>query len=562
MDSNLPYLSFQKLQISRRLWWGAIVAILLSSALATLILLHLYHNFSQVQQNARLLQDLQLVLEAANRISEERAPSNVVMDGSGSPTVIQQLSVARAETDSAILKLADGQAVRLPLAKNLHHLNAARQKVDQAIRSPQVNYADIQSAVDTMLSTYDAFQELVSWQANELIRSDPTLLGTVMRALALCDLRDSAGRIGSYLMLPLASRAPLTPTNLERIIRTQERISMQWKQLELGGGLGINSVDLLGTEAQQHFDEEGSPLIEGLITEGRVSGSYALNATTFTNRYNATLIPLETWRRAYLQQLVTDYRMREQKSAKQIFFVLVFSLTTVGLISWIILIVRMRVLQPLLDVSESMIALVDEQPFSNSLRRRSAKELDVLFDALDVVAARLGERAKLVRELKRQAETDPLTRLLNRRSFEKLGKAMLVDRSGDRAFLIMLDLDHFKSINDLHGHPVGDSVLIAVADALRFNVRPTELVARIGGEEFALLFQAPNMTDAISTAERLLVTLRRLKLTTPGGTPIPISASIGIAESHNITWDQLISKADVALYEAKHTGRDRICISE
>jgi diguanylate cyclase (GGDEF)-like protein len=171
----------------------------------------------------------------------------------------------------------------------------------------------------------------------------------------------------------------------------------------------------------------------------------------------------------------------------------------------------------------------------------------------------LRERAAYTIRLKHQAQTDELTKILNRRAFEARGQARL-EKAGATGgtFLVLLDIDHFKSINDRYGHPMGDRVLVAVAGALSNNVRPGDIVARFGGEEFAILIEARDVESAHALVCRLQQILRQLNLKTARGKALAVTASFGVAQATGVTWRELVAKADVALYEAKSAGRDRI----
>lgn len=162
---------------------------------------------------------------------------------------------------------------------------------------------------------------------------------------------------------------------------------------------------------------------------------------------------------------------------------------------------------------------------------------------------------------RRAAIVDPLTGLLNRKvlpeRFEELRQQALV--SASPITLILFDLDHFKSVNDLHGHDVGDQVLRGVADVLRQNLRKFELVYRIGGEEFLILLPGVPEREAESVAEQLRRAIAGL--VQAGG--VGITASFGVSAAHDeqIDFDLLYRLADEALYRAKRGGRDRVEVS-
>ena len=150
------------------------------------------------------------------------------------------------------------------------------------------------------------------------------------------------------------------------------------------------------------------------------------------------------------------------------------------------------------------------------------------------------------------ARTDPLTNLLNRRALLNFAKELGDSQTLSR--LMLIDIDHFKTINDAHGHDMGDEVLVAIARVLQLRAGEKVSASRIGGEEFALLGAADDLPEAIALA--LLADIRAL-ISPHGG---KVTASIGIAEAvptGDHGWSVLCGKADTALYHAKNSGRNR-----
>ena len=167
-----------------------------------------------------------------------------------------------------------------------------------------------------------------------------------------------------------------------------------------------------------------------------------------------------------------------------------------------------------------------------------------------------------LRALEQMVESDPATGCLNRRGFARalddaIAAALPVRRD---VALLALDLDHFKAINDLHGHIMGDAVLSAVASQLADAVGEEGVVARLGGEEFAVLLPHADAEDAGVMAEKLLASVRALRIPAIGTGPV-VTMSIGIAAERVISArdaSALRARADEALYAAKRSGRDRI----
>ena len=158
------------------------------------------------------------------------------------------------------------------------------------------------------------------------------------------------------------------------------------------------------------------------------------------------------------------------------------------------------------------------------------------------------------------ALTDPLTGLSRRHVFEEAlrREAARLRRSGGSMAVVLIDLDHFKRINDTHGHRMGDAVLARVGRILRHSARNLDLPARLGGEEFAVLLPDTGLEGAVAFAERFREHLQSLALPGPAG-PVHVTASAGISVGDDLADpDRLLDAADGALYRAKSEGRDRV----
>ena len=172
------------------------------------------------------------------------------------------------------------------------------------------------------------------------------------------------------------------------------------------------------------------------------------------------------------------------------------------------------------------------------------------------------ELAQALEQIRQLATHDDLTGLLNRRAM--LDRMQLEQRrslrSGSPLLIAQLDIDHFKAVNDTHGHAAGDLVLQSFADTVRRNVRDTDVLARWGGEEFVLLLCDTPASDAVTLMERLRQAVQAMQVPVPqGGQPITVTVSIGLAR--HTPADPLagtLERADQALYAAKAGGRNRV----
>ncbi|TAW79855.1 GGDEF domain-containing protein [Rhizobium ruizarguesonis] len=172
------------------------------------------------------------------------------------------------------------------------------------------------------------------------------------------------------------------------------------------------------------------------------------------------------------------------------------------------------------------------------------------------------DRETLVGELRSAAQTDLLTGLYNRRGFEVAASALLTQAEhGSRWISVVLfDLDHFKKINDVHGHDAGDAVLRQVAGVARQNFRSFDLLVRHGGEEFLALLPDSTPDDAAIVAERVRLAIEAAEIPLPSGDVLKVTASFGCAgranEASNRNFEDLVKRADLALYAAKASGRN------
>ncbi|WP_426701750.1 GGDEF domain-containing protein [Rhodanobacter sp. Col0626] len=173
------------------------------------------------------------------------------------------------------------------------------------------------------------------------------------------------------------------------------------------------------------------------------------------------------------------------------------------------------------------------------------------------MASTLFAQFRLERQLREQASTDGLTGLLMRNRFLELARLALakLQRQQQSVCILFLDADHFKRINDDHGHAAGDAALVALAATLHAQMRQGDLIGRIGGEEFALLLPGLDLQHAGARAERLRLAVHEIQR--PDG---PLTISIGIAECRrpDEPLETLLARADQAMRQAKRDGRDRI----
>jgi diguanylate cyclase (GGDEF)-like protein len=173
------------------------------------------------------------------------------------------------------------------------------------------------------------------------------------------------------------------------------------------------------------------------------------------------------------------------------------------------------------------------------------------------------QRSLMHQQLQAAARTDAKTGLLNAAAWQREADTELsrAQRTHDPLALLLIDIDHFKRVNDTHGHLIGDQVLVGVASTLCGQLRDYDVVGRFGGEEFVVLLPGADTVEACRVAERLRGRVRRLAVPAEDGT-VAVTISVGVAlfRMHGEDLIELLAAADLALYRAKQSGRDRVCL--
>ncbi len=217
----------------------------------------------------------------------------------------------------------------------------------------------------------------------------------------------------------------------------------------------------------------------------------------------------------------------------------------------------------------SLVLSLDEDAFwrlTNASHAFAVNLLVKLAERLRANNAQVSQNVAKRRQYERAAMFDGLTGIHNRRWLDDTlhRVASRQRRSGTMLSVALIDVDHFKSFNDRFGHDAGDHVLQLVATSLSQNLRPTDLVARFGGEEFVIVFPESDATAAARASERVREAISRLEPKMPDGRDLPrVTISIGVAQMEaQQTVAELLKAADQAMYRAKQGGRNRVEVHE
>ncbi|MCR6733849.1 MAG: GGDEF domain-containing protein [Afipia sp.] len=554
--------------LRRKLLVGAGIAFICTSILAIGVIGRSFDDYRRARQNLRGLESYRIILSAANLLSAERGPSNSVL-GDADVThgaLRERLAAFRARSDAILDQLSapSGAGVPADLLKPVRaQLLEARQEVDRVAAIPRERRGldDVQSVIEGMFKVVDIFQSVVAWKAGMLMASNPELAEPIMTGRIFSDLREYGGRIGSQIMAPIAIGQPMPLKNLIDSNRTRGRLLELWSLVgdQAVASRGDPRLALPLRDAERMFFGEGLGIVDMLIAEGRKSGNYAMTADQFTVRFVETLKPLERLRGVFLD--VAIERLTETRTGALVILTVTIAIAMIILAVLVCLVFAAQrfIFGPLMRAREAVIVLAEDRPTVFHHERPHAIEMRRLFDAIGILRESLAERASLTRQLKQQAETDGLTGLMNRRALDMIGESQTSSRvMADGVCLILMDVDHFKSINDRHGHLEGDRVLKETIESIRPMLGVNDLFARFGGEEFVILIPGRDVGEALALAERIRRVLETKRIMLSDGAMVKVTASFGVARGSlgQFAWRRLIEAADAALYRAKSDGRN------
>lgn len=530
----------------------------------------------------------QSAMVAAEKLSFERGPVNAVLGErtAADPALRERLLRGRAATDLALLQLerelqadyarslaATGTTPPV-LLKPLHEaLTAARATVDQLAALPPAERtpAQLQRAVGQMFTLVPLALDAVTGYTLASEHAYPHISRTLIKARYAVDLREYAGRMGSVLTVALATRQPLTAEEHMQLQLLRGRIAQLRQQVQASGDDSGNPATLaaVGARLDAIYFGAGQQLVAEVEHASRSGQPYNMDTSQFAQRYVPTMTPILALRDELLREAQAQARRDHDHARSELWIVVLSGLAILLALTLLLLIVRRRVVVPLLRATRAVIRLGNGDYSRDPGGSQRADEIGDMLRALATLRTNSIERQqlelerqRLIEELRVRANTDYLTGILNRRAFASAGNKRLHAAHAQNATLavILFDIDHFKSVNDSHGHEAGDLVLISVAALVRAELRDGEILARHGGEEFVVMPAHCTQQQACVLAERLRAAIEREPMTLADGHILRVTASFGVASATGpaAALDDLLHAADLALYRAKRKGRNRV----
>lgn len=519
---------------------------------------------------------------AAEKISFERGPMNAALgdDLPANPDIEARLAAARTTSDAALTHLSDAmegaqpaasEEARVILNRTRMALREARVEVDKTLHRPWRERTPdmVRSDIASMVGVVDIFTPITSLLSRDIELVRPQLIGAAVAGRLAMDLREHAGRLGSAFTPILTARQPLTDSDITLIERERGRVEEIAHVLLPRASQYSDDTDLnqaIDTMNKVYFGR-GLSYIDSIMTLYRRYGDAGITPAAFAAQYVPDMTPILAVRDALIALMQRDLQDHfDQNRHILIISVLVEIAVLVAFLGLLGTFKRV-VIVPLMQATKHIISLAEGQlPPEPTLLVRS-DEIGELMQAIETLKRhsvdrqRLeSDREELITQLRLSSSTDFLTGLLNRRDFYKAGETLFAQtrHHGASLSLIAADIDHFKAVNDKYGHPAGDLVLVEFAKACRLECRSEDVVCRSGGEEFFILTPMTRLEAAMQIAERLRQRIADTHVTLANGDTIQVTVSFGVAAYRpaDAGLDQLIRRADHALYTAKNTGRN------
>ncbi|WP_313621607.1 GGDEF domain-containing protein [Achromobacter sp.] len=559
--------------------------LLLVAVLSGILLFQSWRSYGAASEARQAFGSVRATIRVMELASAERGPMNAAL-GSALPVpepVLASLDIARARTDRMIDALlaqhppssdAENDARHNEIQRIRQALIAARREVDERVATPreQLSGQMLWDAVSGMVRIIPQWQASMAANAGLVMRSEANAPSLLSLALLASELREQAGLLGSTYTPALTRQRKLTAEEQFRIERVLGRIDELRALIEarMNTQPDVRASDEYARMERRYFGDGLAYLAWVREQASRQSDEASVSTRALAAAYVPLMGSITQFRDVLLDEMerhITEHRVI---AARLLSITLGATALLVAALAVALVQFRSRVIQPFAVATRIIGSIANGAAPARIPAGRHHGEVEEVFNALRVLKENSAaqkrleaERDRLIADLAHTAETDYLTGLLNRRAFEKRFDAARAEWDEHQPMLafILFDIDHFKSINDTHGHASGDLALKAVADLCRTTWRHADVVARVGGEEFAVLCRTRNARQAIDMAERMRACICACTVTAETGATFSLTASFGVAcvsWSHAEAASVLFRAADELLYLAKLNGRNQV----
>lgn len=571
------------MSLNRLFWLVSLALMLLFSVLAARIVLIEWDAYRRGARSVDAVRVVQLTMLAMEKISVERGPSNALMGGDPEalPALRKRLDAARRDSDEALFHLLDSLRQEVdprytPAIRKIEAvrqaLGPARERIDRQVGLVrwQRSSREITEAVDGMVDLIPMLVSSVADLSSIAIRSDPEVLDGLTGMRVAASLREYAGQVGSKFTAPVIMQRPLTKSEVIEIGKLYGRIEQLRTLLDIQMRAYKDNAAFRAalSDLDTQYFGQGFPFLDGLLQTGLLSGSYGVSTAELAASYVPPMASILRLRDVILVDLIREAEIRHRQAFNLLVGAITMTLFAFVFFFMLLYLVRQRVLRPVLKATQLVVGLAEGNHDAPIPQARHKDEIGDMLRALQVLKERsldrislAGERETLIGQLQLSSNTDFLTGVLNRRAFFAQSEQQLAiaQRYGRNLALVLLDIDHFKRLNDSYGHLAGDNVLRNAVQKIAQLLRKVDVFARYGGEEFIVLLPEADLEQGVAVAEKLRAMLAAQAFALDDGRELRITASFGVsALVAEEDLDRLIRQADEALYAAKHKGRNRV----
>ena len=559
--------------LSQKLYIAMSIIILSLCSLSIPLIVKSYRDYNKTNQALTEIQALQAVADLANKISRERAPANKLMSSNQQDFAkhVLELKLYRLTVDEQmkktleVLKHSNLPNLDLSLVDRLDEaLTQGRQQVDAyaALPREQRNAETMDQAILKMFNAWDRSHDVLKDVIAVSEGKDTAVSNFYVQILLLADLRDQAGRAASNVMAHVAFKQPIPETNLARSLQTRKQVMYLWELIDTLQPERDKTEEfkVLHQAVYNEFLAKGLLIVERLMNESIYHRPYYLTGTQLTEAIVdkfSTVVELQN----YLLKYSVEKAIIEKHKAQNILLTTVgISLISIFAALFTMIYARKRVFSPLIQAREILFDLSHSSIRPNPMDTKDQPaNVYSLFTAIQQLKQTLQQRDALEFRLKNIAHLDSLTGVANRYALNEYIKLLENQPTQfSETCLMVIDIDHFKQVNDVYGHLMGDQVIQFVAEKLKENIRTSDLLVRYGGDEFIVLIENVGMERALKIAEKIRSEIYEAKSVDNVRCPdLKVSISIGVAIGAT-SWMALLEKADRALFQAKEQGKNKV----
>ncbi|MDH0655365.1 GGDEF domain-containing protein [Acinetobacter johnsonii] len=559
--------------LSQKLYIAMSIIILSLCSLSIPLIVKSYRDYNKTNQALTEIQALQAVADLANKISRERAPANKLMSSNQQDFAkhVLELKLYRLTVDEQmkktleVLKHSNLPNLDLSLVDRLDEaLTQGRQQVDAyaALPREQRNAETMDQAILKMFNAWDRSHDVLKDVIAVSEGKDTAVSNFYVQILLLADLRDQAGRAASNVMAHVAFKQPIPETNLARSLQTRRQVMYLWELIDTLQPEPDKTEEfkVLHQAVYNEFLAKGLLIVERLMNESIYHRPYYLTGTQLTEAIVdkfSTVVELQN----YLLKYSVEKAIIEKHKAQNILLTTVgISLISIFAALFTMIYARKRVFGPLIQAREILFDLSHSSLRPNPMDTKDQPaNVYSLFTAIQQLKQTLQQRDALEFRLKNIAHLDSLTGVANRYALNEYIKLLENQPTQfSETCLMVIDIDHFKQVNDVYGHLMGDQVIQFVAEKLKENIRTSDLLVRYGGDEFIVLIENIGMERALKIAEKIRSEIYEAKSVDSVRCPdLKVSISIGVAIGAT-SWMALLEKADRALFQAKEQGKNKV----